>query len=241
MGELTASIAHEINQPLGAILSNADAAEMLLESSPSALNQVRDILGDIRKDDLRASEVIRRLRALLRKRELEMHPVDLNEVTSEVVLLVRAESRRRGVTVASEPAGDLPLVRGDKVHLQQVLLNLVLNGMEAVADVPGEKRVTVLAGVNANGYAEIAVSDRGPGVQPDRLPRLFDPFFSTKKEGMGLGLSIARSLVEAHGGRIWAENNPDGGATFRFTLPTNHQPPNSETQSTEKAPIGAGV
>jgi PAS domain S-box-containing protein len=239
VGELTASIAHEINQPLGAILSNADAAEMLLDSSPPALDQVREILGDIRKDDLRASEVIRRLRALLRKRELEIQPVDLNEVTAEVVLLVRAESRRRGVTVASEPAADLPLVRGDRVHLQQVLLNLVLNGMEAMAGTPGKRRLAVRTGVNENGSAEVAVRDAGPGIPPDRLPRLFDPFFSTKKEGMGLGLSIARSLVQAHGGRLWAENNPAGGATFRFTLPTGREQPAPESHSTLEAPAGA--
>jgi PAS domain S-box-containing protein len=236
VGELTASIAHEINQPLGAILSNAEAAEMLLESSPPALDEVREILGDIRKDDLRASEVIRHLRALLRKREMELEPVDLREVLSDVVLFVRAEARRRGVMVESEPVDDLPLMRGDKIHLQQVLLNLVFNGMEAMADVPGERRLTVRTAVHEGGSAEIAVSDTGPGILPERLPRLFDPFFSTKKEGMGLGLSIARSLVEAHGGRIWAENNPGGGATFRFTVPTGREEPSPQSRDTLKAP-----
>jgi two-component system sensor kinase FixL len=240
-GELAASIAHEINQPLGAILSNADAAEMLLESSSPALDQLREILGDIRKDDRRASEVIRRLRTLLTKREMEVQPVDLNEVTSDVVLLARAESRRRGVTLGSEPVDDLPPVHGDKVHLQQVLLNLVLNAMEAMAGMPGERRLTVRAGVNENGAAEIAVSDTGPGIRPDRLPRLFDPFFSTKKEGMGLGLSIARSLIQAHGGQIWAENNPGGGATFRFTLPTDREQPGPQSHSTLEAPAGSHV
>src|SRR5262249_44595105 len=124
--------------------------------------------------------------------------------------------------------------------LQQVLLNLVVNGMEAMADVPEEKRVTVRTVAKENGSVEVAVSDTGPGVLPDRLPRLFNPFFSTKKEGMGLGLSIARSLVEAHGGQIWAENNPDGGATFRFTLPRNHHP-NPEAGGTQKASAGACV
>ena len=239
VGELTASIAHEINQPLGAILSNADAAEMLLESESPALGQVREILSDIRKDDLRASEVIRRMRALLRKREMESQPVDLNEVSSDVMLLVRAESRSRGVLLEFAPADDLPLVRGDKVHLQQVLLNLVFNGMEAMADMPGAKRVTVNITINGNGSAEVAVGDTGPGIRPDLLHRLFDPFFSTKKEGMGLGLSIARSLVEAHGGTIRAENNREKGATFRFTLPTGREQPNLESCGALPAPAGA--
>jgi PAS domain S-box-containing protein len=239
VGELTASIAHEINQPLGAIQSNAEAAEILLEASPPVLDQVRAILGDIRKDDLRASEVIKRLRALLKKRALEVQPVDLNEVSSDVVLLVRTEARRRAVTVKSEPADGLPLVRGDRVHLQQVLLNLVFNAMEAMKDAPGNRRLTVRTAPIESGSAEVAVSDTGPGIPPERLARLFDPFFSTKEEGMGLGLSIARSLVEAHGGRIWAENNRGGGATFRFTLPTGRELPSPKARAILEAPAGA--
>jgi PAS domain S-box-containing protein len=238
VGELTASIAHEINQPLGAILSNADAAELLLEASPAALDEVRQILGDIRKDDLRASEVIRRLRGLLRKREMEVQPLQLNEVVAEVLGLVRAESRRRGVAVETELAADLPLVQADKIHLQQVLLNLCFNGMEAMADGSGEKRLTVRTAVNAAGWVEGAVSDTGAGIPPERLPRLFAPFFSTKQEGMGLGLSIARSLVEANGGRIWAENNPGGGATFRFTLPADHERADQDSRARGNAAQG---
>jgi two-component system, LuxR family, sensor kinase FixL len=237
VGELTASIAHEINQPLGAILSNADAAEMLLASTPASLDEVRQILDDIRKDDLRASEVIRRLRTLLRKRELEMQPLDLNELTSEVLTLVRSEALRRGVTVDTDLAVHLPAVRGDKVHLQQVLLNLVLNGMEAMADISEAKRLTVRTVLRANGCVEISVTDAGTGIPPDTLRRLFDPFFSTKREGMGVGLSIARSLVEAHRGRIWAENNVSGGATFRFTVPTGTQKPGKESAGAEKATL----
>ena len=223
VGELTASITHEINQPLGAILSNADAAEMLLDSAPQSLDEVRQILADIRKDDLRASDVIRRLRALLRKRTLENQPVDLNELTADILVLVRAETRRRRVAVETQLAPDLPLVRGDRVQLQQVLLNLLLNGMEAMTDMPGEKKLTVRTALNQGGV-EIAVSDRGIGIPEDRLPHVFDPFFSTKKDGMGLGLSLARSIVEAHGGHIWAEDNPSAGATFRFALPVSSEP-----------------
>jgi PAS domain S-box-containing protein len=236
MGELTASIAHEINQPLGAILSNADAAEMMLESSSPAFDQVRDILSDIRKDDVRASEVIRRLRVLLSKHEMESRPLNLNEVMSEVLALIRAESRRRGVTMESNLDDDLPLVRGDRVHLQQVLLNLVFNGMEAMANSP-VKRITLCTRANENGSAEVEVSDTGPGIRPDRLTRVFDAFFTTKKQGMGLGLSIARSLVHAHGGQILAENTPDGGATFRVTFPTCREPENQEPEKTIQEPV----
>jgi signal transduction histidine kinase len=237
LGELTASIAHEINQPLGAFLSNADAAELLLDSSHAPLDEVRQILDDIRKDDLRASEVIRRLRALSQKRAIEVQPVDLNEAISEVFKLLRAESGRRGVVVEAELAAGLPIVRGDKVQLQQVLLNLFLNGMEAMTDVAGAKKLTVRSGLDGNCCVEIAVSDVGHGVAPDRLPRLFDPFFSTKREGMGLGLSIARSLVEAHGGRICADSNPNTGATFRFTVPAEARQPVEELSETQEAPL----
>jgi signal transduction histidine kinase len=142
---------------------------------------------------------------------MEIQPVDLNEVITDVMLLVRAESRRRGVTVESLPTDDLPFVRGDRIHLQQVLLNLVFNGLEALIDSRGERKITVHVDETENGFVVLAVSDTGPGILPERLPRLFDPFFSTKKDGMGLGLSITRSLVEAHGGQIWAENNPGRG------------------------------
>ena len=240
-GELTASIAHEINQPLGAILSYADAAELLLESAPESLAQVRRILEYIRRDDLRASEVIKRLRALLRKDEMEMRPVDVNDLASDVLLLVRPESRRRNVTIETQFAANLPLVEGDRVHLQQVLLNLLLNGMEAMADLRGGRQLTVRTALNQNGCVEIAIGDVGAGIAQDRLPRVFEPFFSTKKNGMGVGLSLARSLIEAHRGQIWAENNSQAGATFRFELPIPGEPSERGSRKAENGAVGTSV
>jgi two-component system, LuxR family, sensor kinase FixL len=222
VGELTASIAHEINQPLGAILSNAETAEILLESKQPHLKEVQQILADIRKDDMRASQVIRHMRELLRKRELELKPIDLNAVTSDVYRLLDGETHRRGVKIEKQFADTLPVVRGDAIHLQQVLLNLILNGMEAMAESSeSNRRITIRTACEGNDNVEIAVEDSGPGIPSDHLPRLFDSFFTTKPHGMGLGLSIVRSIVEAHGGRIWAENNCSGGACIRFTLPVN--------------------
>jgi PAS domain S-box-containing protein len=219
-GELTASIAHEINQPLGAILSNADAAEMLLERPHPPLEEIRQILVDIRRDDQRASDVIRHLRALLRKHELEIEPLDLNELITEVLRLAAADGQRRRVHFVREFAPDLPLVPGDRVHLQQVMLNLILNAMDAMADTPiPRRRVTLRTRRTENSQVTVAVIDTGSGIDPERLHHIFDSFFTTKKEGMGLGLSIARSIVEAHRGVLTVENNPEGGATFAFTLP----------------------
>jgi two-component system sensor kinase FixL len=219
MGELTAMIAHEVNQPLGAILSNADAAEMLMETPNPPLDQIRNILADIRKNDQRADEAIRRIRALLRRRQMQLEPLDLNETVSEVLRLVAGDALRRQVRIVKELAGDLPPAWGDRVHLQQVLLNLIVNGMDAMKDTPElARRLAVRAQRHTDGRIEVTVTDGGCGIKPDRIPRLFDSFYTTKQEGMGLGLSIARSIIEAHEGRIWAENNSGGGATFHFTV-----------------------
>lgn len=220
MGELAASVAHELNQPLGAILSNAEAAEMFMNQNPPALQDVREILSDIRKDDERAGEVIRRMRALLRKREIELQPLDLNSVMEDVFRLVGGDAALRKTAISAELSPRLPAVRGDRVHLQQVLLNLTMNALEAMARQPPEKRrLTVRTSLNGNGTVEITVTDSGDGIEPAKLARLFEPFFTTKPNGMGMGLSIARRIVEAHRGHISAENNASGGATFRVTLP----------------------
>ncbi len=220
LGELTASIAHEINQPLGAILSNADAAELLLESESPPLDEVRKILADIRNDDIRASEIIRHIRLLTRKRGMQMAALELNDVTAEVIRLMEAEAQRRHVSLDTEFSAVPVMIFGDRVHLQQVLMNLILNGMEAMAGAPEpERRLFVRTAINGERRVEISVTDSGRGIPPEKLPRLFDSFFTTKEDGMGLGLAIARSIIDAHRGRISAENNPEGGATFRFELP----------------------
>ena len=220
LGELTVSIAHEINQPLGAILSNAEAAELLLESDSPPLDEVRKILADIRNDDVRAGEVIRRIRLLTRKRAIEMEGLELNEVTAEVVRLMEAEAHLRNVSLHTEFTAVPVMIFGDRVHLQQVLMNLILNGMEAMADTPqADRHLFVRIAPNGERRVEISVTDSGRGIPTGKLPRLFDSFFTTKQDGMGMGLAIARSIIDAHRGRISAENNSDGGATFRFDLP----------------------
>ncbi|HEY7113096.1 MAG TPA: MASE1 domain-containing protein, partial [Thermoanaerobaculia bacterium] len=202
LGELTASIAHEINQPLGAILSNADALEMLLESSQSRPEEIRTILADIRREGLRASDVIRHVRSLVRQRSMVMRLLDVNGVALEVLHLANAECRRRGVEMSTDLALDLPPVRGDRVWLQQLLLNLLVNGMDAMSELPGGERRLLLrtSGDNGGSAVEVAVVDGGHGIPEDLLPRLFDSFVTTREHGMGLGLAISRSIVEAHEG-----------------------------------------
>ena len=222
LGELTASIAHEVNQPLGAILSNAEAAELLLESESPPLDELRKILADIRNDDVRAGEIIHHIRLLMRKRAMKRGSLDVNELSAEVVRLMETEVQRRNVSLNTEFTAAPATIFGDRVHLQQVLMNLILNGMEAMVDMPAaERRLYVRTASNGQRRVEISVTDSGRGIPPEKLPRLFDSFFTTKENGMGLGLAIARSIIDAHHGRIFAENNSDGGATFRFDFPVS--------------------
>ena len=220
MGELAASLAHELNQPLSAILSNAQAAENLLAADPVNLQKIREIVSDIVADDKRAGDVIRRLRGLVQKGDVERVSLDLNEVVGEVAWLVRNDAALRNVSLSLELAADLARVRGDRVQLQQVVLNLVLNGLEAMRDRSAEDRTLVIRTFKDGAEAvAVAVQDSGIGIGEDDRERMFQPLYTTKAAGLGMGLAIARTIVEAHGGGLEAANNVDGGATVHFTLP----------------------
>ena len=219
MGELTASIAHEINQPLGAILGNADAADMLLKSGRATTEDLRAILADIRREDLRASEVIRRLRALLVKHEVEHAEFDLHPALDEVLGLLAPEARRRGVVIERQLDAAHGRLLGDRVQLQQVLMNLALNAMDAMADTePGSRRLAI-ATADRGEQLELRVADRGGGIDADQRALVFESFYTTKPQGMGLGLPIVRAIVEAHEGRVAVTSRVGGGAVFTVTLP----------------------
>jgi signal transduction histidine kinase len=202
------------------MLSNAEAAELLLNANPPDLEKVKAILADIRRDDQRAADVISRLRALMRKTEPEPQLIDVNDVVRVITDILRAEAASRGVMLSADLDPRPLRARADPVHLQQVVLNLALNGMDAMLSRPaGRRQMNVTTALADAETIKVAVSDSGTGIPPDRLKGIFEPYFTTKRQGMGLGLSIARTIIEQSGGRIWAENRPDGGATFSFTLP----------------------
>jgi PAS domain S-box-containing protein len=222
LGELTASLAHEIHQPLAAIMSNAQAAVRFLAQEDPDLNEVRDILDDIVQDDRRADEVIRRLRRFLRRDKPELTPLDVNELIQEVMTLLKREALLRAVTIDVELDAHLPPVVGDRIQLQQVVLNLILNAADAMVDLaPESRKVIVRTEREDEGQARVALRDFGTGLDEQDLHRIFEPFYTTKPEGLGMGLAICRSIVEAHGGRLRAANNPDRGATFTFTIPVS--------------------
>ena len=223
LSQFTTSLAHELGQPLGAIQRNADAAELFLKASPPDLDEIRSIVHDVRKDCERAGMVIDRLRAMLRRRGIEVQSLAWNDLAYEAVGLVRAESQARGITLEVEAPLGLPHLKGDRVQIQQVLINLVANAMDAIDTQPqGERRVTVSARANGNGTVECFVRDTGPGIAPECMSGMFDPFVTTKANGMGMGLPICQTLIETMGGRLWAENNSGKGTTFRFTLPVSN-------------------
>jgi signal transduction histidine kinase len=217
-GELTATIAHELNQPLGAILANTETAELMVKSPAPDLQEIAEILADIRRDDQRASEVISRLRNMLRKAPIERKQLDVNEVVRETLRLLSALAAARKVDVVNFIAATPLPIKGDLIQLQQVIVNLIVNAIDAMSAMPSaERKITVSTARDGNS-AEVSVSDVGTGIPTEKLKDLFEPFFTTKPQGMGMGLSIARTIVEAHGGQLLVENRASGGAIFRVRL-----------------------
>ena len=219
LGELSGSLAHELNQPLTAILSNAQAAQRFLAHSPPRVDKLAEILTDIVKSDHRAGAVIQRLRSMLRKEEARLQPLDVNEVVEESLRLMRSDLLNRRVIVNTQLAETIPAVNGDRNQLQQVLLNLMINGCDAMDGHQAGNRLVIRTLRNANGNVEFSVADKGAGIPSGDLERIFEAFVTTKSHGLGLGLAICRSIVEAHGGRLWATNNADRGATLHCELP----------------------
>ncbi|HSE19423.1 MAG TPA: ATP-binding protein [Pyrinomonadaceae bacterium] len=222
VGELTASIAHEVNQPLAAIVTNGNACLRWLAGATPNLSEAREAVERIIKDSYRASEVIARIRSLVKKAPPRSDWVDLNEVIIEVLALAQDEARRNSVSLKHELKQDLPRVRGDRVQLQQVVLNLIVNGLEAIArNKDGTRELSVSSGVDPANNVIVAVHDSGEGLDAANLERVFDAFYTTKPEGMGMGLAISRTIIESHGGRLWATANSPQGAVFQFRLSTN--------------------
>jgi C4-dicarboxylate-specific signal transduction histidine kinase len=220
MGELTASIAHEVNQPLAAVVTNGNACLRWLAADPPNFDEAREAIRRIIRDGNRASDVIARIRTLLKKGEPVARRLDCNLVLREIVALTQSEMAQRGTSLQTDLAANLPAVTGDRVQLQQVLLNLVMNALDAMSTLSDRPRVVRIrtAKTEPNSIL-VAVEDSGVGLDPKQMARLFDAFYTTKAEGLGMGLSISRSIVEAHGGKLWATPNTGHGATFQFTLP----------------------
>jgi C4-dicarboxylate-specific signal transduction histidine kinase len=220
IGQLTTSIAHEVNQPIGALVTNAHVALRMLGAEPTDLNEVREALEDIIKDGRRASDVIQRIRALVRKAPAQADELDINEVIVETVALARSEILRNDVVLETRLGSGLPSVRGDRVQLQQVIMNLVMNAVEAMGGMDeGTRELQIATDKDRDEHVAITVRDSGPMLEPQCLNRFFEAFYSTKPTGMGIGLSICRSIIEAHEGRIWASPNVPRGATLHVTLP----------------------
>jgi C4-dicarboxylate-specific signal transduction histidine kinase len=224
LGELTASIAHEINQPLSGIVTNASACRRWLAGATPNLDEARDAVGRILRDGNRASDVITRIRALVRKADEEKAQLDMNHAIQEVAALAQGEVGRNRVALRMELAADVPPVLGDRVQLQQVILNLVMNGVEAMASVADRPReLLIYSRQHESDKVLVAVQDSGIGIDRQNLEKVFNAFYTTKSQGMGMGLAISRSIVENHGGQLWAVPNDGPGATFQFTLLKYHQ------------------
>jgi signal transduction histidine kinase len=220
LGELAASIAHEVNQPLSGVVSNGSACLRWLAEDAPDLGEIREAVRDIVRDGKRAADVIARIRALATKRTTPREKLDLNETIRDVLSILGDEARRKSVIVRTQFGGDVFPVFGDRVQLQQVVLNLLMNGLEAMSNVSERARQLTVTTRNIDpGQVQITVEDSGTGVDPDTIERIFDAFYSTKPTGMGIGLSISRSILQSHGGRLWATPNDGPGSSFHFTLP----------------------
>src|SRR5262249_36979369 len=220
MGQLTASIAHEVKQPITATITNAWAALRWLDREPPDLGEVRQTLAHVIKAAVRASDVVERIRDLIKKAPPRKASLGINEAIREVIELTRAEAVKNDVSVQVQLADGLPRIEGDRVQLQQVILNLIVNGIEAMSRIDRETReLRISTETIAGGCVLVAVRDSGPGLAPGTLEQIFEPFQTTKPDGLGLGLSICRSIIEAHGGQLWASGNEPRGALFQFTLP----------------------
>lgn len=220
MGQLTASIAHEVKQPIAATVVGAMAAQRIVSAKPADLDQVRRVLDEIEKAGRRAGDVIDRIRALIKKEPLRKDQLEINGAIREVLELTRGKAATNDVSVQTKLADELPLVEGDRVELQQVMLNLIINAIEALSETSeGSRELLISTAKTESGDVFVAVQDSGPGLSPVTLEHVFDAFYTTKPSGMGMGLSICRSIIEAHGGRLWASANVPNGATFQFTLP----------------------
>jgi C4-dicarboxylate-specific signal transduction histidine kinase len=219
MGELTASLAHEVNQPIAAAVTNANTCVRWLSRNPPDIEEARAAAMRIVNDGKRAAEIISRVRLLFQKGAAQRELVDLNEVVREMILLLRSETVRYNISVGADLAADLPQVLADRVQLQQVMMNLMLNGIDSMKDVDGSRELTITSRRSDNEHLLLSVSDTGVGVPPEQTDRIFNAFFTTKAHGTGMGLSISRSIVESHGGRLWFGNNPPRGASFYMDLP----------------------
>ncbi|HVH87952.1 MAG TPA: ATP-binding protein, partial [Terriglobales bacterium] len=218
MGELTASLAHEINQPIAATVMNADTCLQWLAAKSPNIEEAREAAKRIVKDSHRAAEIITRLRSLFKKGSAQREPVHINEVIGEIVMLLRNEAARSRVSIRTELAKVAPVLIGDRVQLQQVVMNLMVNAIDAMKNIDHTRELTVRSQLNGSNDLLVSVSDTGVGL-PSETNQLFDAFFTTKPHGTGMGLVISRTIIESHGGRLWASSNSDRGAVFSFTLP----------------------
>jgi C4-dicarboxylate-specific signal transduction histidine kinase len=219
MGELTASLAHEVNQPIAAAVTNASTCMHWLAGDTPNLEEARAAISRIVKDGMRAAEIIGRIRLLFKKGTPQRELLDVNEVIQEIIVLLQAEAMRYSISVRTELAGDLPHIRGDRVQLQQVMMNLIMNSIDAMEDVDGPRKLAIKSQLAENEQLMVSITDTGMGLPPQEADQIFNAFFTTKPHGTGMGLRISRSIIESHGGRLWAADNSPRGASFCFTLP----------------------